>query len=84
MSESKEKTPKTPKVNPLKVLSALYGIEGTKVIDIADKVRLGRKVSNKLAGEDPCPRVAKNLVIKGEYKGNPVEKIFEEGDIIAF
>jgi hypothetical protein len=83
-----EKTEKTEKTAPaaektVKILSAVYGIEG-KSVEICDKVKLGRKITNKLAGEDPAPKEKKNLIVKAEVDGTAVSKTFTEGEKLIF
>ena len=92
---TKEKTaPKTEKTAPktkkakvaektVKILSAVYGIEG-KSVEICDKVKVGRKITNKLAGEDPAPKEKKNLIVKAEVDGTAVSKTFTEGEKLIF
>ena len=56
------------------ITSAKYGT-AEKSIEVASKMIVGRKITNKLAGEDPCPKVKKTLAVKATVDGNPVEKI---------
>ena len=81
------KTPRTPKVKAapsgpvIEILKAQYGIDGTR-IDIDAKV--GRKVTNKLAGSDPAPKVAKNLMLTAMVDGVEQTLTFNEGEFIKF
>jgi len=65
----------------IQILSALYGIESV-TIEIKDRVCNGRKVNNRLAGEDPVPGKKKSLVVKAMVDGVEVEKTFGEGQVI--
>lgn len=79
------KTPKAPKApQPVIVFtSATYG-SSEKNIEVADKLVLGRKITNKLVGEDPHPKMKKTLFVKATIDGTPVEKTFNEGDKLIF
>lgn len=76
----KEKKPKGPVVV---IDSAVYGA-GENTIEVASKLVIGRKITNKLVGEDPAPKTKKILVVKATIDGNPVEKTFNEGDKLTF
>ena len=79
------KAPKTPKeaVGPaLEIISALYGIEGTRV-EMAE-VKAGRKLTNKMAGSDPAPKTAKDAIITAKVDGTEVTVTVKEGEVIAF
>lgn len=87
LAEKTETAPKTKKAKAaektVKILSAVYGIEG-KSVEICDKVKVGRKITNKLAGEDPAPKEKKNLIVKAEVDGTAVSKTFTEGEKLIF
>jgi len=79
------KAPKTPKeaVGPaIEIISALYGIEGTRV-EMAE-VKAGRKLTNKMAGSDPAPKTAKDAIITAKVDGTEVTVTVKEGEVIAF
>lgn len=97
MAEAKEATPATPaaEAKPKKsakkaavteetveVLSALYGIEGNRVTMAT--VKVGRKLTNKMAGSDPAPKTVKNAIIRAKVNGKELEKTFNEGEVISF
>ena len=77
-------TPKAKKVSGpvIEILSAQYGIDGTRV-EMAS-VKVGRKLTNKMAGSDPAPKTPKNALITATVDGNKVEKTFTEGEVINF
>jgi hypothetical protein len=79
---TKAETAKEAAEPALKVISALYGIEGTRV-EMAN-VKAGKKLNNKMAGSDPAPGTKKNAIIKVEVNGAEVEKTFNEGEVITF
>lgn len=84
----KEKAAKAPKESKAKkavisITSALYGT-AEKTIEVATKMVVGRKITNRLIGEDPAPKVRKTLTVKAVVDGTPVEKTFNEGDKLAF
>lgn len=86
--EKKEKAPKTPKEPKVKkavisITSALYGTP-EKTIEVASKLIVGRKITNRLIGEDPAPKLRKTLTVKAVVDGTPVEKAFNEGDKLVF
>ena len=66
----------------IEILSAQYGIEGTR-IEMAT-VKVGNKLTNKMAGSDPAPKSAKNAVIKAKVDGKEVTKTVAEGEVINF
>jgi hypothetical protein len=79
------KAPKTPKeaVGPaIEIISALYGIEGTRV-EMAS-VKAGRKLTNKMAGSDPAPKTAKDAIITAKVDGTEVTVTVKEGELITF
>jgi len=79
------KAPKTPKeaAGPaIEIISALYGIEGTRV-EMAS-VKAGRKLTNKMAGSDPAPKTAKDAIITAKVDGTEVTVTVKEGEVIAF
>jgi hypothetical protein len=65
----------------IQIIEALYGANGN-TINIADRVRNGKKVNNRLAGQDPVPGVKKELFIRATVDGVEVEKTFIEGSKI--
>jgi len=75
-------TPAEPEVPALEILSALYGIDGNRV-EMAT-VKVGRKLTNKMAGSDPAPKTPKNAIIRVRVAGEEVEKTFNEGETIEF
>ena len=79
------KAPKTPKeaAGPaIEIISALYGIEGTRV-EMAE-VKAGKKLTNKMAGSDPAPKTAKDAIITAKVDGTEVTVTVKEGEVIAF
>lgn len=84
----KAKVEKAPKVEKpsgpvVSILSALYGIEGTRV-EMTGAIKSGRKLTNKLAGSDPAPKVAKNAIITYTVDGGAEQTLtFAEGEVIA-
>lgn len=66
----------------IQILKALYGIDG-HLVEI-EKVKIGRKASNRMAGFDPAPGQKKIMVIEAEVKGKQVTKTFEEGSVVEF
>lgn len=68
----------------INILSATYGIEGTVANIEPENIKVGRKVSNKLTGIDPAPKVKKSLTVEAEVNGTNVTKTFEEGEKIVF
>ena len=94
VEESKpEKTERTPRVKKEKVekavgpvieiLSALYGIEGTRV-EFGENVKVGKKLTNRMVGSDPAPKVAKDALITATINGDKVSVIIKEGEVISF
>ncbi len=87
--ENKEpKAPKAPKAEAPKVegpiveiLSALYGIEGNR---ITVTPVIGKKMTNKIAGSDPAPKVKKDVIVTARVNGEEVVKTFTEGEIVTF
>ena len=55
------------------ILSALYGINDDHV-EVKDYVIVGRKVTNKMLGQDPVPRESKLLHIVATVNGKEMEK----------
>ena len=68
----------------INILSATYGLNDVKVIDITDKVVAGKRVNNALVGEDPCPKQKKEVFVKATVDGVEIEKTFIEGQKIVF
>lgn len=85
---AKEKKTRAPKAEKpakpvINILSALYGVEGT-TIEVKDNMKVGRKITNKLAGSDPAPKVKKQLQVVAEIDGTRIERTFAEGEILKF
>jgi hypothetical protein len=68
----------------ISILSATYGIDATICQVEPENIKVGRKVTNKMAGSDPAPKQKKIMTIKAVVKGAEVEKTFNEGEIISF
>ena len=85
VKEKKTRAPKAEKpAKPvINIISALYGVEGT-TIEVKDNMKVGRKITNKLAGSDPAPKVKKQLQVVAEIDGERVERTFAEGEILKF
>ena len=65
------------------ILSALYGIEGTRV-EMTGLIKSGRKLTNKLAGSDPAPKSKKDAIITFTVDGGAEQTLtFAEGEVIA-
>jgi hypothetical protein len=77
-----EKVAKAPKTQ-INIISALYGVEGTTV-EVKDSMKIGRKITNKLTGNDPAPKVKKQLQVVAEINGERIERTFAEGEILKF
>lgn len=79
---------RTPRVEAIakevQILSATYGLADIRVIDITEKIVVGAKVTNEIAGEDPCPKKKKEVVVKALVDGVEVEVTFTEGKKIVF
>jgi hypothetical protein len=65
----------------VEILSAMYGIEGNR---ISVTPIVGKKMTNKIAGSDPAPKVKKDVIVKAKVDGTEVEKTFSEGEVISF
>ena len=85
---TKAKAEKAPKVEKpsgpvVSILSALYGIEGTRV-EMTGLIKSGRKLTNKLAGSDPAPKSKKDAIITFTVDGGAEQTLtFAEGEVIA-
>ena len=77
-----EKAPKAPKQVVI-FTSGIYG-SNEKNVQVVDKLVLGRKITNKLVGEDPHPKMKKTLIVKATIDGTEVERTFNEGDKLVF
>ena len=66
----------------IKILKAMYGVEG-KMVEV-EKVKIGRKASNRMAGSDPAPGQKKVLVVEADIKGKQFTVSFEEGTVVEF
>ena len=82
----KEKVAKVAKEKPVKVspsvveiLKVLYGIKDVNVIDVTDKVVIGGKVNNRIAGSDPVKNKKKKVYVTALLDGVEQETIFNEG-----
>jgi hypothetical protein len=84
-AEKVAKAPKAAKVAKpeINIISALYGVEGTTV-EVKDNMKIGRKITNKLTGNDPAPKMKKQLQVVAEIDGNRIERTFAEGEILKF
>lgn len=78
----RESKPTTKVKESIQILKALYGVDG-HLVEI-EKVKIGRKASNRMAGFDPAPGQKKIMVIEAEVKGKQVTKTFEEGSVVEF
>ena len=89
----KKATEKPPKVEAPKVIfiSALYGQDADpadpktkdyKRIEVADKMKVGRKLTNKLTGVDPIFKVIKDIKIRASYQGVEKDFFFRENEYI--
>jgi hypothetical protein len=86
-----ERAARTPRVKKEKVatgpvvviLSALYGIEGTRV-EFFENVKVGRKLTNRMVGSDPAPKVAKDAIITATIDGDKTIITVKEGEVINF
>lgn len=66
------------------ILEANYGITGVTIEVDPNSIKVGRKVSNKMAGSDPAPKQKKVMTILAVVKGERIEKEFTEGEVISF
>lgn len=81
-AEKVAKTPKAAAGPAIEIITALYGVEGTRVSMAT--VKPGRKLTNKMAGSDPAPKVAKDAIITAKVDGTEVTVTVKEGEVIAF
>lgn len=72
------------KEDTVEILKAVYGVDATVVEVDTAKVRIGKKVSNRMAGADPAPKVKKSMTVTAVLHGKEIEKTFSEGEIIEF
>lgn len=68
----------------IQILKAIYGIDATVIEIDTEKVKMGKKVSNKMAGSDPAPKVKKALTVTAMVYDKEVTKTFDEGEVIEF
>lgn len=68
----------------VEILKAIYGIDATVIEIDTVKVKIGKKVSNKMAGSDPAPKVKKALTVTVMVYDKEVTKTFSEGEVIEF
>ena len=82
-TKTKATTVETPKVEAptVEILEAVYGIKDAQV---SFTPVVGRKLTNKMVGSDPAPKVKKEAIIKAKVEGKKVTKTFAEGEVIAF
>ena len=85
--ERAARTPRAKKekvaTGPVVILSALYGIEGTRV-EFGENLKVGRKLTNRMVGSDPAPKVAKDALITATIDGDKVSIVVKEGEVIKF
>jgi len=68
----------------VQVLKATYGVD-TSIVEVdTTRVVVGKKVSNKMAGSDPAPKVKKTLSVTVMVYDKEVTKSFNEGEVIEF
>lgn len=65
------------------IISALYGIEGTRV-EFWENVKVGKKLTNRMVGSDPAPKVAKDAIITATIDGDKALITVKEGEVISF
>lgn len=76
------------KIKNVEIVSARYGADDN-FIDVTDKFesmylkKENIKTCNKLGG-DPCPGVAKKLIVQYIYNGELMNKTFSEGTFVKF
>lgn len=70
----------------IEIISARYGIPRYFMEISTNRIKLGRKITNKNLElkVDPAPYFKKKLRIKVRYDGKTVEKTFSEGEILQF
>ena len=73
----------------LKILEAKYGCNEVKFINVTEKLnseiksdKLNIISGNESFGEDPCPQMRKDLVIKYELNDEVIEETFVEGILV--
>jgi hypothetical protein len=71
----------TRKVESVQILKAYYGVPDIKMIEV-EKVEFGKKVSNRLAGEDPLPGKKKVLILDLMENDKKFTLEFKEGEVI--
>jgi hypothetical protein len=84
LAPAKERKSKKDTEEIISILSATYGIDATICQVEPENIKVGRKVTNKMAGSDPAPKQKKIMTIKAVVKGAEIEKTFNEGEIISF
>jgi len=68
----------------VQVLKATYGVD-TSIVEVdTTRVVVGKKVTNKMAGSDPAPKVKKTLSVTAMVYDKEVTKSFNEGEVIEF
>ena len=68
----------------IEILKAVYGVDATVIEIEPEKVKVGKKVSNKMAGTDPAPKIKKTLTVTAIVYDKEVTKAFTEGEVIVF
>jgi hypothetical protein len=72
----------TRKVEEVHILRALYGVPDIKMMEV-EKVEVGKKVNNRLAGGDPVPGKKKVMILDLMYNGKKFSLEFKEGEVIS-
>ena len=67
----------------IKVIEAIYGAPG-HLVNITALVKLGQKITNRMAGGDPIYGTKKTLKLTIEKDGKQQTKIFNEGQLLVF
>ena len=75
----------TVNVDPnITVVKAIYGASG-HTIDCTRRIELGKKITNRMAGEDPIRNVKKTLSLTVTMpNGESRTKVFKEGELLIF
>ena len=71
--------------NVIVISNAIYG-NGDLSAVVTDRLQnaIGKKITNRLTGIDPCPRIKKELTVQAMVNGLPVSRTFAEGEIFQF
>ena len=78
-AEAKSEKPAKPVIE---ILKAEYGIDGNR-IDISGSLKIGNKLTNRMAGYDPAPKVVKDLHLEATVDGVLVSKVIKEGEKVT-